>query len=184
MVSVRASAGHPWAAAARTRSSTRFVPGVSPNLDAFLDRVDTVLSIHGYGRHDDFWAVLVGGADRAAAHHVAGHLRGVLPEEYRVVDDVEAMPRSLRGLHPDNPVNRGAGGGVQVDGGRSQPVVSFGACRIASGEQRDEPVVDLGGRCGAVVAAEHRLGVEQVDVAGATVHEQLDHGPCRGPVLR
>ena len=95
--------------------STRFVPGVSSSLDAFLGRVDTVLSIHGYGRHDYFWAVLVGGADRTAAHHVAGHLRGVLPEEYRVVDDVEAMPRSLRGLHPDNPVNRVDGGGVQVE---------------------------------------------------------------------
>jgi len=94
--------------------STRFTTGTSERLDSFLDRVDTVLSIHGYGRHDDFWAVLVGGADRAAAHHVAGHLRGVLPEEYRVVDDVEAMPRSLRGLHPANPVNR-AGGGVQVE---------------------------------------------------------------------
>ena len=95
--------------------STRFVAGISPNPGAFLERVDTVLSIHGYGRHDDFWAVLVGGADRASAHHVAGHLRGVLPEEYRVVDDVQAMPRSLRGLHPDNPVNRAAGGGVQVE---------------------------------------------------------------------
>ncbi len=94
--------------------STRFTAGTSDRLDAFLDRVDTVLSIHGYGRHDDFWAVLVGGADRAAAHHVAGHLRGVLPDEYRVVDDVEAMPRSLRGLNPDNPVNR-TGGGVQVE---------------------------------------------------------------------
>ncbi len=94
--------------------STCFTPGTSDRLDAFLDRVDTVLSIHGYGRHDDFWAVLVGGADRTTAHHVAGHLRGVLPDEYRVVDDVEAMPRSLRGLHPDNPVNR-TGGGVQVE---------------------------------------------------------------------
>ena len=95
--------------------STRFVSGVSVGLDAFMDRVDSVLSIHGYGRHDDFWAVLVGGADRAMAHHVAGHLREVLPEEYRVVDDVEAMPRSLRGLHPDNPVNRLPRGGVQVE---------------------------------------------------------------------
>jgi len=94
--------------------STRFTAGTSNGLDAFLARVDTVLSIHGYGRHDDFWAILVGGADRPAAHHMAGHLRGVLPEEYRVVDDVEAMPRNLRGLHPDNPVNR-TGGGVQVE---------------------------------------------------------------------
>ena len=95
--------------------STRFTPGVSDRLDAFLDRVDTVMSIHGYGRHDDFWAVLVGGANRRLAHHVAGHLRGVLPEQYRVVDDVHAMPHTLRGMHPENPVNRPVGGGVQVE---------------------------------------------------------------------
>ena len=95
--------------------STRFTPGVSDRLDAFLDRVDTVMSIHGYGRHDDFWAVLVGGANRWLAHHVAGHLRGTLPEQYRVVDDVHAMPHTLRGMHPENPVNRPVGGGVQVE---------------------------------------------------------------------
>ena len=95
--------------------STRFTPGVSDRLDAFLDRVDTVMSIHGYGRHDDFWAVLVGGANRWLAHHVAGHLRGTLPEHYRVVDDVHAMPHTLRGMHPKNPVNRPPGGGVQVE---------------------------------------------------------------------
>jgi len=94
--------------------STRFTTGTSDRLDAFLDRVKSVVSIHGYGRHDDFWAVLIGGANRTSAHHVAGHLRGILPEEYRVVDDIESMPRALRGLHPDNPVNRG-GGGVQVE---------------------------------------------------------------------
>ena len=95
--------------------STRFTSGVSDRLDAFLDRVDTVMSIHGYGRHDDFWAVLVGGANRWLAHHVAGHLRGTLPEQYRVVDDVHAMPHTLRGMHPKNPVNRPPGGGVQVE---------------------------------------------------------------------
>ena len=95
--------------------STRFTSGVSDRLDAFLDRVDTVMSIHGYGRHDDFWAVLVGGANRRLAHHVAGHLRGTLPEQYRVVDDVHAMPHTLRGMHPENPVNRPPGGGVQVE---------------------------------------------------------------------
>jgi phage replication-related protein YjqB (UPF0714/DUF867 family) len=49
------------------------------------------------------------------AHHVAGHLRGTLPEQYRVVDDVHAMPHTLRGMHPENPVNRPPGGGVQVE---------------------------------------------------------------------
>ena len=95
--------------------STRFTSGVSDRLDAFLERVDTVMSIHGYGRHDDFWAVLVGGANRWLAHHVAGHLRGTLPEQYRVGDDVHAMPHTLRGMHPENPVNRPVGGGVQVE---------------------------------------------------------------------
>ncbi|MEC9449931.1 MAG: poly-gamma-glutamate hydrolase family protein [Actinomycetota bacterium] len=95
--------------------STLFLPGVSDALDAFLSRVDTVLSIHGYGRDDDFWAVLVGGTNRTLAHHLSGHLRGLLPEEYRVVDDVGAMPSTLRGLHPDNPVNRPPDGGVQVE---------------------------------------------------------------------
>ena len=36
-------------------------------------------------------------------------------DRYRVVDDVGAMPSTLRGLHPDNPVNRPPGGGVQVE---------------------------------------------------------------------
>ena len=48
--------------------STLFLPGVSDALDTFLHQVDTVLSVHGYGRDDDFWAVLVGGANRALAH--------------------------------------------------------------------------------------------------------------------
>jgi len=74
-----------------------------------------VVSIHGYGREDDFWAVLLGGTNRVLASHMAGHLRGVLPEEYRVVDDVASIPRPLRGLHPDNPVNRPPEGGVQVE---------------------------------------------------------------------
>ena len=96
-------------------SSTRFDPKGSSRLAAFLGRSETVVSIHGYGREDDFWAVLLGGTNRVLASHMAGHLRGVLPEEYRVVDDVAAIPRPLRGLHPDNPVNRPLNGGVQVE---------------------------------------------------------------------
>ena len=96
-------------------SSTLFDPGDSKRLAAFLDRSEIVVSVHGYGREDDFWAVLLGGTNRALAHHLAGYLRGILPEEYRVVDNVEAIPRPLRGLHPDNPVNRPANGGVQVE---------------------------------------------------------------------
>ena len=33
----------------------------------------------------------------------------------QVVTDLDAMPRELRGLHPDNPVNRVRGGGAQLE---------------------------------------------------------------------
>ena len=96
-------------------SSTRFDPEVSPRLRSFLERIDTAVSIHGYGRFDDFRTVLLGGANRRLAHHVADHLRSSLPPEYVVVDDIDAIPRPLRGIHADNPVNRPANAGVQVE---------------------------------------------------------------------
>ena len=34
---------------------------------------------------------------------------------FTVVDDLEAIPRELRGVHPRNPVNRPSGGGVQLE---------------------------------------------------------------------
>ncbi len=34
---------------------------------------------------------------------------------YQVVTDLDAIPRELRGLHPDNPVNRVRGGGTQLE---------------------------------------------------------------------
>jgi gamma-glutamylcyclotransferase (GGCT)/AIG2-like uncharacterized protein YtfP len=34
---------------------------------------------------------------------------------YQVVTDIGAIPRELRGLHPDNPVNRVHGGGTQLE---------------------------------------------------------------------
>ena len=95
--------------------STRFDPAHSGRLADFLDGIDVVVSIHGYGRDDDFWAVLLGGSNRDLAHHTAGCLRGHLPGDYRVVDDLDLMPRNLRGVHPRNPVNRPAHGGVQVE---------------------------------------------------------------------
>jgi phage replication-related protein YjqB (UPF0714/DUF867 family) len=45
---------------------------------------------------------------------VAGHLRAALPG-YTIEDDLEAIPQPLRGQHPDNPVNRSAGSGVQIE---------------------------------------------------------------------
>ena len=92
--------------------STSFDPAESDRLSAFLDHVHEVVTIHGYGRRSMFTTVLLGGRDLAA--HVGGHLRAVLPG-YEVIDDLADMPPSLRGIHPDNPVNRPFGAGVQIE---------------------------------------------------------------------
>ena len=47
-----------------------------------------------------FLAVLLGGSNRKLAYHLAGSLREVLPEEYRVVDQIDKIPHPLRGVHP------------------------------------------------------------------------------------
>ncbi|HSL56864.1 MAG TPA: poly-gamma-glutamate hydrolase family protein [Acidimicrobiales bacterium] len=86
----------------------------SPALRRFLDHVDVVVAVHGYGRAGFFTALLVGGGNRVLAGHVGRHLRDALPA-YRVLDDLEAIPGPLRGVHPDNPVNLPRGGGVQLE---------------------------------------------------------------------
>lgn len=89
-------------------------PACSPRLADFLDHVDVVLSIHGYWRDDLHRCLLLGGANRSLAARLADVLRPVLPD-YDVVDDVDAIPPGLRGLHPQNPVNLVRGGGVQLE---------------------------------------------------------------------
>jgi len=94
--------------------SVQMDPAESPALGRFLDHVDVVLSVHGFGRDGLFTSLLLGGGDRERAGLVAGHLRTALPG-YTVVDDLAAIPKPLRGLHADNPVNRTPGGGVQIE---------------------------------------------------------------------
>ena len=96
-------------------SSKNFDTRESSKLCKFLNEIDTVISVHGYGKDDDFWAVLLGGTNRELAYHLAGSLREVLPEEYRVVDQIDKIPRSLRGVHPSNPVNFPINRGVQIE---------------------------------------------------------------------
>src|SRR5207237_1232471 len=77
-------------------------------------RGHAVISVHGYWGHDDLHAaLLVGGRDRELAASLGGRLRAALPE-YRVIDELDAIPRRLRGIDPRNPVNR-AERGVQVE---------------------------------------------------------------------
>lgn len=94
--------------------STEFDPSRSERLAGFLGHVDVVVTVHGYGRRGMFTSLLLGGANRRLARHLAGHLRPALPG-YVVVDDLDAIPRPLRGLHPRNPVNRPSSSGVQLE---------------------------------------------------------------------
>lgn len=89
-------------------------PVHSETLAAFLDHCEVVITVHGYGRRG-FWAsLLVGGTNRDLAHHLGHHLRRRLPA-YDIRTDLDHIPKELRGLHPDNPVNRPARTGVQLE---------------------------------------------------------------------
>lgn len=86
----------------------------STRLSAFLDHVDTVITVHGYGRQGYFTTLLLGGRNRRLAAHVGAQLRTALPV-YTVLDDIDQIPRELRGLHQDNPVNVPTHAGVQLE---------------------------------------------------------------------
>jgi phage replication-related protein YjqB (UPF0714/DUF867 family) len=98
--------------------SSAYDPAHSDALAAFLDHVDVVVSVHGYGgliTSDDRWTtVLVGGSGRDLAARLAASMRAALPE-YTFLDDLELIPERLRGVHPENPVNRARGWGVQLE---------------------------------------------------------------------
>jgi phage replication-related protein YjqB (UPF0714/DUF867 family) len=98
--------------------SHRYDPALSDGLRAFLASIDIVISVHGFGGvrdADDRWTTaLLGGTNRELAADLAGALTQALPQ-YRWIADLDSMPRHLRGLHPANPVNRVARGGVQLE---------------------------------------------------------------------
>ena len=91
-------------------------PASSPRLAAFIEHVDVAVALHGYGR-DGYWTtVLLGGANRALAHHIGEQLRASIgPHGYEIVDELDDIPSALRGVHPRNPVNLPPGKGVQVE---------------------------------------------------------------------
>ena len=99
-------------------SSLHYDPEHSEELAVYLEHVDAVVSVHGYGGlrgSDDRWVTaLVGGANRVLASDLAMQLRDALPQ-YRFVDDLDVMPPDLRGVHRANPVNRPRRGGAQIE---------------------------------------------------------------------
>ena len=94
--------------------SAKIDPDQSDALASFLDHCDVVVAIHGFGSNKRWTDLLFGGANRDLASHLAGHVRSALPA-YQVIDDVDNIPRRLRGLHPNNPCNLTSGGGVQIE---------------------------------------------------------------------
>jgi phage replication-related protein YjqB (UPF0714/DUF867 family) len=89
-------------------------PAESASLQAFVDHVDVAIAVHGFGREGYWTSLLLGGTNRALAAHLAVHLRSALPD-HAVLDDLDEIPRELRGLHPRNPVNLPRRGGVQLE---------------------------------------------------------------------
>lgn len=95
--------------------SSKFVdPAHSSGLTEFLDHVEAVITIHGYGRRALRWSLLLGGRNRRLAREVGDELRRGLPN-FDIVDDLADIPVELAGQHPDNPVNRPRNHGVQIE---------------------------------------------------------------------
>jgi phage replication-related protein YjqB (UPF0714/DUF867 family) len=95
--------------------SVAFDPELSPALAAFVDHVDVVVAVHGYGRPDMWTTLLLGGRNRGLAARLGDALRTALGGAFTVVDDLVAIPTGLRGLHPRNPVNLPRHGGAQLE---------------------------------------------------------------------
>ena len=89
-------------------------PDGSAELGRFLDHVDVVVTIHGFGRRGMFASLLLGGRNRELADHVGRSLGAALPA-YDVVTDLDEIPTPLRGQHPANPVNLARDEGVQIE---------------------------------------------------------------------
>lgn len=94
--------------------SNAFRPDESPVLARFLDHVDRVVTIHGFGRRSMFTTILLGGRNRQLARHIGDHLRRALPC-YEVIHHLDDIPPALRGVHAENPVNLPTDDGVQIE---------------------------------------------------------------------
>lgn len=93
--------------------SIRHDPRESAAMARFLDHIRVAVSIHGFGRRDLPDSVLVGGSHRELGSRIGDALRR--RTDLRVVDDLDVIPASLRGLHPANPVNLPELSGVQIE---------------------------------------------------------------------
>jgi phage replication-related protein YjqB (UPF0714/DUF867 family) len=95
-------------------SSLRYRVAESPMLAAFVEHVDVVVSIHGYGREGRWTSILAGGRNRLLATAVADEAAARLPG-YEVITELDRIPLELRGLSARNPVNLPSAQGVQLE---------------------------------------------------------------------
>jgi phage replication-related protein YjqB (UPF0714/DUF867 family) len=95
--------------------STRFRPEESDHLASVIDHVDVVCAVHGYGRDMDKQHLLLGGQNRGLAEQLGENLSSRLHARFRVVTDIDEIPRELRGVHGQNPVNLPRRQGVQLE---------------------------------------------------------------------
>lgn len=93
-------------------SSTRYAVAESRRLAEFLDHVEVVVSLHGYGRMGRSSQLLAGGRNRDLAAHLA---RCIGIPGFEVIADLDDIPTELRGMHRENPVNRPAMAGTQLE---------------------------------------------------------------------
>ncbi len=94
--------------------STEVRPAHSDSLGRFLDHVEVVVTVHGYGRKQLMRTVLLGGRNRGLAEHVAALARAALPE-YAFRTELASMPKELTGQHRRNPVNLPPQQGLQIE---------------------------------------------------------------------
>lgn len=94
--------------------SHKLSPDDSPTMRAFIDHVDVVVTVHGFGRESLFTSLLLGGRNRALAEHLGPFLRRHLPA-YDIRIDLDTIPSDLRGQHLANPVNLPRQQGVQIE---------------------------------------------------------------------
>ena len=77
-------------------------PEQSQALAEFLDHVEVVVTVHGYGREGMWTTLLVGGENRTLAGHVALDLRPALPD-YTIATDLDEIRRPCVGRTPITP---------------------------------------------------------------------------------
>ncbi len=95
--------------------STRFRPEESERFASVLEHCDVVCTVHGYGREMDKQHLLLGGQNRELASALGAQLSERLPDKYKVITELEEIPKELRGVHSRNPVNLPRQQGVQLE---------------------------------------------------------------------